>query len=300
MNRILIIGAQNIDIFTKSECDLVIGDSNPAKINLAFGGVGRNISVNMKRLGHDVHFLSVFGNDTFSQSSQNSLKDLGVKFGESLFHKSLNSSIYLGVMDKSNDLHLGFHDMKIIDELKPEFLQSKLDYIKGFNLIVIDNNLPEESIVYLLNNLKGKTIAIDAVSAYKTRKLQNHLDKISILKLNQLELNELSQLTSSLEQLAELHKKGAKTVLLTNQDNESYVSKTGELISQKPESVQIIVNATGAGDAFLSGYLHGFLSEKNENDRLKMANFAAGITLISKESTSKDLRREKLEKAINE
>lgn len=300
MSKIFVTGAQNIDIFARSENDLITGDSNPAKIDLSFGGVGRNIAVNMKRLGHEVHFLTAFGDDEFSRSAQNSLNDLGILTGESLFLKKSNGGIYLGIMDKNNDLHLGLNDMHIFQKLKPEFFESKLDYINNFDLIVIDNNLSEESIVYLLNKLKDKTIAMDAVSAHKARKLKNHIDKISILKLNQLELNVLSGLTSSKEQLKDLHSRGALKILLTQQENESIVSCENQILSLKPGAIDKITNATGAGDAFLSGYLHGLLGDKTEEVKLKMANFAAGITLASDESTSPRLSNDILEKAINE
>lgn len=300
MTKILVIGAQNIDIFANPEKKLVKGDSNPAKINMAFGGVGRNIAVNMKRLGHQVHFLTLFGDDVFSKSAQNSLERLGVKLEESLFLKDTNNSIYLGIMDHNNDLHLGLNDMRVIEKLNPEFLNSRLSFINGFDLIVIDNNLSEISIAFLLNHLKSKTIAMDAVSAHKARKLKNHLHQIAILKLNQLELDFLSQLPSSKKQLEDLHKRGAQTILLTNKERECSVSKNEGFTSLIPKNVQTIVNATGAGDAFLSGYLHGFLLKKSEEDRLKMANFAARVTLGSYESTSPELSSEVIEKAIHE
>lgn len=300
MRKMIVIGAQNIDIFAKSEMNLVEGDSNPAKINLAFGGVGRNIAVNMKRLGHEVHFLSVFGDDDFSKSAQLSLDHLGIKTDQSLFLMGSSNSIYLGILDKDNELHLGLNDMQIIKELHPEFFKSKWAYINSFDTIIIDNNLSEESIAYLLNHLKDKVIIMDAVSAHKACKLKKYLDKISILKVNQLELDALSNSLSIKEKLENLHAKGAQTILLTHQEKASLVSKEDELVSQKPKLIKNIINATGAGDAFLSGYLHGFLSEKTEEDRLKMANFAAGITLTSNESTSLELNSEKIEEAINE
>lgn len=300
MSKVLIIGAQNIDIFTKSYMDMVEGDSNPAKINLAFGGVGRNIAVNLKRLGHNVHFLTVFGDDVFSKYAQQSLLKLGVKTKESLFLNNANNSIYLGIMDKESNLHMGFNDMQIIEKLNPDYLKSKLDVILGFDTIIIDNNLNELSIDYLLSQVKEKTVVMDAVSAHKAYKLKKHLDKISILKLNQMELDELSKYSSSKKQLEELHLRGAKTILLTNQEKESILSQGKISISQKPEPLEKIENTSGAGDAFLCGYLHGFLLKKSEENRLKMANYAAGVTLSSADSISPQLSSDFLEKAFHE
>lgn len=87
MSKILVIGAQNIDIFAQAAKKFVKGDSNPATINMAFGGVGRNVAVNLKRLGHDVHFLSVFGDDDLSKTAMQSLGKLEIEIKESLFLK---------------------------------------------------------------------------------------------------------------------------------------------------------------------------------------------------------------------
>ncbi|NOR88047.1 MAG: hypothetical protein GQ527_10590 [Bacteroidales bacterium] len=289
MNKTLIIGAQNTDIFSKSPNDLVIGDSNPSKINIAFGGVGRNIAVNLSRLGHDIHFISVFGDDTFSQSAHQNLTTIGINTEHSLFLKNQNNSIFIGVMDKENNLHLGLGDMEIVEHLNPEFFQTKKDFIEEFDVLVIDNNLSEETIKYLLQQYQGKTIIMDAVSAQKALKLLPYLFQISILKVNQLELNELSKANSTEEQLNDLHRKGAQTIPLTQQEKEALLSRKGVSISQKPEKVEDIINTSGAGDAFLSGFIHGMANEYSDEKKLLLANLAAKITMGSKDSTSDDL-----------
>ncbi|MFK5882999.1 MAG: PfkB family carbohydrate kinase, partial [Candidatus Izemoplasma sp.] len=67
--KVLVIGAQNIDIFAKTDTEYTLKDSNISKIHLAYGGVGRNIAENLNRLGHQVHFMTVFGDDDFSKSA---------------------------------------------------------------------------------------------------------------------------------------------------------------------------------------------------------------------------------------
>lgn len=289
MNKTLIIGAQNIDIFSKSPNDLVIGDSNPAKINIAFGGVGRNIAVNLSRLGHDIHFITAFGDDAFSQSAHQNLKTLGINTTHSLFLKNMNNSIFIGVMNQENNLHLGLGDMEIVEHLNSDFFKTKKDFIEDFDVLVIDNNLSKITIEYLLHQYQSKTIIMDAVSAQKAPNLLPYLYQISILKVNQLELNELSKANSTEEQLNDLHKKGAHTILLTQQEKEAILSRKGISISLAPEKVENIVNTSGAGDAFLSGFIHGMVNEYNDEKKLNLANSAARITMGSNDSTSDKL-----------
>ncbi len=296
MSDVLIIGAQNIDIFAKSNSDYSLHDSNLAKIHIAFGGVGRNIAENLCRLEHDVHFITVFGDDYFSLSAYRSLEEMGIDVSESLKIKNESNSVYLGVMDKDNDLFIGLNDMEITNKLNKEFFETKKKFINKFDVIVIDNNLSEETLHYLLSTYQDKTIVMDAVSAHKVVKLKNHLSYISVLKLNQIELNELTMETAVINQIDELHLKGANTLLITNQDKDIILSKKEKREVITPLKHDNIVNATGAGDAFLSGYVHGMLKGVTDMEKLKFAVKVAYITLSSNNSTSELLNIEEVNK----
>jgi len=298
MNRILVIGAQNIDIFSKSSQDFIMGDSNPSKINISFGGVARNIAVNLSRLGHDIHFISVFGDDAFSQSAQQNLKELKINISQSLFLKKQNNSIFIGVMDQKNDLLLGLSDMEIVEFLNPDFFRIKKEYIDKFDVLVIDNNLSIKSIAYLLNQYHSKKIIMDAVSSQKAVKLIPYLHQIKVLKVNQLELRMLSNTITIKEQLNDLHNGGVQTILLTQQEKDVILSRKNEYMVETPPKVENIVNTSGAGDAFLSGFIHGMVNGYNDIQKIRFANSAARITMNSKDSTSSELNNNEIIKHI--
>ena len=296
MAKVLIIGAQNIDIFAKSNGEYTLHDSNPSKIHMAYGGVGRNIAENLCRLDNEVHFISVFGDDFFSKSAHRSLEELGIDTRQSLFKKNQTNNIYIGIMDQENDLFLGLNAMDIIKELNSDFLKTKAKFISEFNTIVIDNNLEAEALHYLLNTYQNKTIIVDAVSTKKASKLIDHLDKIPVLKLNHIELSVLSNETNTVNKIKDLHKRGAKTLLITNQEKDIILSREDGMISKKVIKTNRIVNATGAGDAFLSGYTHGLLHDFSDDKKLELANRVAHITLKSNNSTSELLSRKEVKK----
>jgi len=296
MPKVLIIGAQNIDIFAKSSGEYMLHDSNLAKIHFAFGGVGRNIAENLCRLGNEVHFITVFGDDTFAELANKSLEKIGINTTNSLFLKNRTSSVYLGILDQENDLFLGLNDMEIIKALNRTFLKTKAELIQSFDLLVLDNNLESETLHYLLNTYQDKTIVMDAVSAKKVMKLEAYLDKITVLKLNQFELSALSSKTELSKQLKELHQKGAKTLLITNKEKELILSNPKEIIKKKPLAIDEITNASGAGDAFLSGFIHGILHHFEDEKKLNYANIVANITLKSNNSTSEMLSLKEVKK----
>ncbi len=299
MLKTLIIGAQNIDIFAQTTEEYLLHDSNLAKIHIAFGGVGRNIVENVKRMDNEVAFLSIFGDDDFSKSAKNSLINLGVELTGSRFLKKASNSVYLGVMDQDNDLYLGLNDMDIVKALNPEYLKTKADYINSFSLLVIDNNLSKAAIEYLLTTYQNKTIIMDAVSAKKVSKLKGLLPFIDLLKVNLLELEELSKAKNLEEQLKELHNQGIKKLLVTNQAKVIILSSKEKVIKTTPISCKTIVNASGAGDAFISGFIHGLIHHLNDEECLTYAKKVAYLTLLSNNSTNNKLTKEKVEE-INE
>ena len=56
-----VVGGVNMDIGGQSYAPLIAGDSNPGRVQMSLGGVGRNIAHNMALLGLDVRLLTAFG-----------------------------------------------------------------------------------------------------------------------------------------------------------------------------------------------------------------------------------------------
>ncbi len=284
-NKILVIGAVNIDIFTNTDKPYTLEDSNLANISLGFGGVGGNIATNLNTLGLNVSFITAFSNDLLGIFLKNHYHKSGIETIESLNSKSKNSSVYLGIMDQDKDLFLGLNDMAIINDLNIDFLTQKQQYIESFEYIVIDNNLNQETLNYLLTTYNHKTIMMDAVSAKKVIKLKGLLNNISVLKVNQIELNVLSQETDIKLQIKSLLNQGLKEIIVTNKDKPVYYGKEDVIKVFTTYNCDNIVNATGAGDAFISGYAYGVVNKMDLNNRIDQAMKLANQTLQVKTST---------------
>ena len=281
MSKILVIGAQNIDIFAKNNKDYILHDSNISAISFSFGGVGRNITENLKRLETDVSFLTVFGNDLFSTLSKTSLDDMVVSYKHSKTSNNKNS-VYLGILDKDNDLFLGLNDMDIVKDLDIAFMKQNKDYINSFDILVIDNNLEEEVISYLLD-AHHQIKVMDGVSAHKVHKLKNNLHKIDYLKLNQIELVELTN-NKGLTYFEDMD----INLIITNQDKD-IIYYDGEIKRYNPKPIKKIINASGAGDAFISGFIKGLSLQLPIDNCIEIAINTAHITLLSEDATNKEL-----------
>jgi pseudouridine kinase len=286
MLKTLVIGAQNIDIFAHAQSHCTLHDSNRAKIYMAFGGVACNIATNLALLGNKVAFLTVFGDDTFSSLAKNNLRDFNVDIHESIDVKNQSNSIYMAVMDKDNDLLIGLNDMEITDRLSIDFFKGKADFIAGFDVLVIDTNLRFDALEYLLGTYKEKQIIMDAVSAEKVVKIKDLLKYITLLKLNLIELKALSNKETVDQRIDDLLNRGVAEILITNSGNEIIYKSKNEYIKTMPPEAKTIVNSSGAGDAFLGGFIHGILNEKSIAQCLEIAKKTAFLTLQSSTSTN--------------
>lgn len=289
MPETLVIGAQNIDIFAHAESDLNMHDSNRSMIGSAFGGVACNIVTNLALLGNDVSFLTVFGDDAYSSSAKKNLADLTINFEESLNLKNQNNSIYLAVMDKHNDLFIGMNDMAIIEQLNIDFFKTKKEFIESFDILVIDNNLTVDSLVYLFKTYQNKKIITDTVSAEKAVKLKNVLKYISLLKVNIRELNALSDKETTDQQTDDLLNRGLSKIIVTNTDKEIFFKSNKEHIKTMPIEAKKIINSSGAGDAFLAGFIHGIIHNMSTENCLETAKKIAYLTLQSSSSTNRNI-----------
>ena len=95
MADIVIIGGINIDIEGYPYKDLVEQDSNPGRIKISYGGVGRNIAENAARIGEKVAMLSVIGADELGRGARSHLAGLGVDVSMVREIPGRGSAIYL-------------------------------------------------------------------------------------------------------------------------------------------------------------------------------------------------------------
>ena len=61
--RAVVVGGANVDVMARPDAAAVPGTSNPGRVTVTPGGVGRNIAENLARLGTPVHLVAAVGSD---------------------------------------------------------------------------------------------------------------------------------------------------------------------------------------------------------------------------------------------
>ena len=298
---VCVIGGANIDISGTSISSLNPNDSNPGNITTSLGGVARNIAENLSRLDVKVEFITVMGDDSYSEEIKKDCREHNISIGNSEIIQNENTSKYLCINDENGEMQLAISDMEIYKYITPEFLKEKLEIINKSRACVVDTNIPQVSLEFLMDNCVAP-IFLDTVSIKKTEKIKDSLHNIHTLKPNILEAEILSNTKIKSEEDLEVAtkiilNKGVKQIFVSLGSKGVYFTN-GVLQGRLPSITQDIVNTTGAGDSYISAvvwaYLKGFDLEKSAKAGLAASN----ICVKSTRTVSEDISVGNIEKLI--
>jgi len=283
----VVVGGVNMDIGGRSAAPLVAADSNPGRVRMSLGGVGRNIAHNLALLGVDARFLTAFGDDLYAQRIAASCAELGIDVSQALTVPEGSTSTYVFLAGPDGDMALAVADMDIYDHMTPAYLQAHRPLLDNAQVVVVDTNIPEESIRWLCGNVKAPIFA-DPVSTAKAEKLRGVLGKLHTLKPNRMEAELLSGVPitndASLERAARtLLDTGLRRVFISLGADGLFAADRTHVLRQKCLPANM-VNATGAGDAFMAALVWAYLEGNSLSPTASLAQAAAAIAIESGET----------------
>lgn len=301
---ITVIGGSNIDIQGVPNNSLVMYDSNPGKVDISLGGVGRNIADNICRLGIGVKLISAVGNDLYGNEVLSKCKSYGIDVDDCYVSNEHSTSIYVSILNNDNDMQLAISHMDILDKLDVSYIESKHQSINDSLAIVLDTNLSEEVIDYITSTYSHIPIFVDTVSTSKCMKIKNIAGRFNTIKLNKYEAEALCDIKikteDDLKYCADyLINLGAKNIYIT-------IGKDGVFCANKNESAIVdgvkidIINATGAGDAFTAALVYGYLNDLGLDMSAKFAVAASIIALSHENTINPNMSVENIEKILKE
>ena len=278
---VVVVGGVNMDIGGISHAQLVSADSNPGRVRISLGGVGRNIAHNMALMGLDVRMVTVLGGDFYAQKIVSTCGEMGIDISRSLRVADAITSTYLFISGPDGDMKLAISDMDIYSHLTPAFLASKLSLFNNAKLLVVDTNIPAESIAWLVEHVEVPVFA-DPVSTAKAEKLRPVLGKLHTIKPNRIE----AELLSGVSITDERSLRRAANVLLKTGLQQVFISlgAGGVFAANQDRGLHLpsipgpMVNATGCGDAFMAAlawaYMEGMDLEQSAYAGLAASSIA--------------------------
>lgn len=291
MPKVLVVGASNVDYVALSNNKLIRKDSNIGKLNITFGGVGRNIVENLAILEDDVSFITFLGNDSFGKELRKDLESINVKVYSP--NKKERTSSYLAVLDSNGDMDVAICDTEIIDKSTVEDIKPFDDVISEFTSIVLDANINDKIIDHIFKEYSDKKILVEAVSANKVKRYEKYLDKIYLFKSNVLEAKYLLNLYDAEPMLLakRLMERGVKNVVITDGGKPVIIGENNEVVFITPKPIEKIISASGAGDSLFAGLIHGLINGASLVESVAFGIKVSQMTLMVEESVNKDIKK---------
>ena len=283
-----------MDISAALTAPFVPADSVPGQVTLGCGGVARNIAHNLRLMGHEVRFVSVFGGETIGEMCWRECQAIGLDLTLSERCEGMRNGLYLCVNDQTGDMIAAVADTDIISHLTPEFLEARIDGINGSALVIADTNISTEALQYLIDHCTAP-LMVDTVSTAKAPRIikalqQSQTKRLHALKLNLQEAQAVTRCETARAAAERLTAMGVQEVYITLGADGVHCSD-GTCHKHYKAIPTRVINTTGAGDAFIAGVAHAQMCQTPFPDCAQTGLKAAHVTLLSLQTVNPDINK---------
>ena len=235
------------------------------------GGSVANTMAGIAYLGGNPSFIGKINCDEFGKIYKKSLEKVKVNFHyvEKSENLSTGASIIFITPDSERTMctYLG-----ISSQLSKEDINE--DHIKDHEIIFLegylwDKGMSEEMFKYVISLAKKYKIKVamslsDIFCVLRHRKdfFKLLLEDLNILIGNENEINELVEKKNLLDSI-EVLKKINKLIIITRSQNGSLAILNNKIINCEGIKVKKVLDVTGAGDLFASGFLKEYLDQSD-------------------------------------
>jgi pseudouridine kinase len=291
---VTVIGGVNMDISAALTAPFVPADSVPGQVTLGCGGVARNIAHNLRLMGHEVKFVSVFGGETFGEMCWRECQAIGLDLTLSERRDGQRNGLYLCVNDQTGDMIAAVADTDIIDCITPAFLEARMSDINRSALVVADTNISTDALQYLIDHCTAP-LMVDTVSTAKAPRVikalqQSQSHRLHALKLNLAEAQSVTNSGTAQEAADWLTALGVSQVFITLGSDGVYCSN-GSRHEQLKAIPTRVINTTGAGDAFIAGVAHAQMCGTAFPECAQTGLKAAHASLLSLQTVNPDINQ---------
>ena len=264
---------------TKGTMKLIFDESEFQKLssNLTIektisGGSVANSIVGLSQLGNEVGFIGKISDDDFGKKYEDGLIKEEVNF----FYKKKKEQLptgtclilitpdsertmctFLGTSGKINENDI---DLKIINK-------SKMIFLEGY---LWDEGEPQKAFEKAIGEKNKVAMSLSdkfCVDRHKPHFLELVKNKLDITFANEEEILSLIN-SSNFQEVVSFAKEIKKTLIITRGEKGS-VSINNDIVTEVGIKKNLnIIDLTGAGDLFASGYLHGYLNGFSEEECL--------------------------------
>lgn len=245
-----------------------------------YGGKGSDMAVQAARLGAEVSYIGVVGDDNFGQEFLSLMKEEGIKTKGIRVTKERPTGVGFIVKDKKA------RNVIVVDKganelFSREDIDSNMDLIAASDVILAQLEIPLDTALYAMKKGRelGKTTILNPAPAVDLTAYR--LADVDIITPNETEARVVVGKTPDVdytnEQIAEvLFGTGCPCVVMTLGKDGVGIFKDGSSRYIEPFDVEV-VDSNGAGDCFNASLACGLADGKSLEDAAQYANVVAGL-----------------------
>lgn len=268
--------------------------SKTNKFSKSLGGSPVNVAVNVTNLGFKTAIVASIGKDEFGIFAEKKLKKNNINIQGLNKIESKNTTVIIVSKSDNTPQFIPYRsaDSEIIKKQVDEnlILESKIFHTTCFAL---SKNPAQKTILesakFAFEN--GLKLSIDLNYSSKIwddnsnylNIIQEYLKYNPLVKVSIDDCERLFQKSLSDKEIFDyFHQNGVDLVCLTKGSEGVSLSNKYEITNKKAHFLPKIIDATGAGDAFWSGFLTAFLENKNWEKCIEKGQDIASLKLKTK------------------
>jgi len=236
------------------------------------GGKGANQAVAAARLGAKVYMVGCVGDDGFGEEVVNNFTSNGVvtTYVEPVTHSETGTAhITLADGDNSIIVVKGANNY-----VTPDFVEKVLDVIRESNIVLIQQEIPEETVEYVTEICFANNVPLLLNPAPARLISKTVIEKATYITPNEWEASVLFENKDIHEALKEYPNK-----LLVTEGKNGVRYYDGENEVLVPAYQVDAVDTTGAGDTFNAAFAVAVAEGKSIKDSIRFANRAASLSV---------------------
>ena len=237
------------------------------------GGSVANSIVGLSQLGNEVGFIGKISDDEFGEKYEIGLKNENVEYIYSKKKEELPTGTclilitpdsertmctFLGTAGKINDKDINEEAIK----------NSQIIFLEGYLWDEGDPRKAFDKAILSANKVAMSLSDKFCVDRHKPHFLDLVKNKLDIVFANEEEIMSLIN-AKNFKEVIEFSKESKKLLVITRGEKGAISIKENNIIETGIKKDLKIIDLTGAGDLFASGYLHGYLNNFSQKDCLE-------------------------------
>jgi len=281
MKKILVIGSLNIDF-------CIIADKIPKpsetvnadKLIINNGGKGANQAYTIGKLGGNVSMIGAVGNDIYGKNIKKSLNNVNVNVDNIMELEEETGKAFINVDSKGENSISIIHGANY--KVTPDFIKKYKKEIYDADIILLQLEIPLDTIKVILEYAKGKMVIIDPAPATKEF-MDLDLTDVYLIKPNESELSVLTNTElknkEDIEQAAnQLLKKGVKNILVSLGSKGSCLITKEQTLYFASKKVPV-KDTTAAGDSFIASICLKLSQNKSLEESIEFATIVSSLVV---------------------